>query len=483
DEWEAYIHPKGARYFKHKTKRVFTDTDMCNSTKAEIITSLLQELEEFVSDNCIIIAPTTDLVLDLVRDKPDNVSCDYYFADHKLRSIFWLDVFQADWFYLWDDVKGVTSPGQVAHIIESQYWCHCQLYPTAWPLSIEAVDDLRDMLSYTIGAAIISPLSTALYKLSDMQNMLNLADSIRVNVTDGHAIRPGMASSLFRFMYIFACQRFIHFYGEPNARLERNISVYKKNKADRRRTMFITILAPLLFFEPRGHVRSIQKFWVDGTINDAAFERFIEKLLIEWQDLILVDTVLLNANVAFLAIQSVDEGTYKPQRSAAQLASYVSVVTVMGSLIIGLLLVRQNREGGRLHFMRHKMLGVETLAIVYSLPYALLIWAVLTFLAAFTLMCIIHSSLAVRLIVSIAWSTIALTVLWCILISWKLTQRDQHWFMLLTPNFLRERWPQLIEMMKLKLQQLRGHWKRLLDGQETAVRKNTVYTRYSWIQD
>jgi hypothetical protein len=59
-------------------------------------------------------------------------------------------------------------------------------------------------------------------------------------------------------------------------------------------------------------------------------------------------TVLLNANVAFLSIQSVDNnGIMVADRSAAQITSYISIVTSVGSVIISLLLVRQNRSKNR----------------------------------------------------------------------------------------------------------------------------------------
>jgi len=51
--------------------------------------------------------------------------------------------------------------------------------------------------------------------------------------------------------------------------------------------------------------------------------------------------VLLNANVAFLAIPSVDSGNHI--RTPAQLSSYLSVITSIGSVVIGLLLLRQHR--------------------------------------------------------------------------------------------------------------------------------------------
>ena len=53
-------------------------------------------------------------------------------------------------------------------------------------------------------------------------------------------------------------------------------------------------------------------------------------------------TVLLNANVAFLAIPSVDPGSNN-NRTAAQIVSYISIVTSTGSIIIALLLIRQYR--------------------------------------------------------------------------------------------------------------------------------------------
>ncbi len=52
-------------------------------------------------------------------------------------------------------------------------------------------------------------------------------------------------------------------------------------------------------------------------------------------------TVVLNANVAFLAIQSVD--TDSPSRRPEQIASYISVIASIGSIIIGLLLIKMSK--------------------------------------------------------------------------------------------------------------------------------------------
>ena len=51
--------------------------------------------------------------------------------------------------------------------------------------------------------------------------------------------------------------------------------------------------------------------------------------------------MLLNANVAFLAIPSVDTGN--GDVTIAQVCSYLSIVTSVGSILLGLLLIRQHR--------------------------------------------------------------------------------------------------------------------------------------------
>ena len=53
-------------------------------------------------------------------------------------------------------------------------------------------------------------------------------------------------------------------------------------------------------------------------------------------------TVLLNANVAFLAIQSVDSSGSVGLRSNSQRASYFSIVNSIGAIVLGLLLIREH---------------------------------------------------------------------------------------------------------------------------------------------
>jgi hypothetical protein len=85
------------------------------------------------------------------------------------------------------------------------------------------------------------------------------------------------------------------------------------------------VLSPLLFYTPDSHLQSLDELWVDELLCLVSWNKFIEKLDHEWVGLILYATILLNANVAFLAILGVGNGQVGFSHSAAQQASYLSI--------------------------------------------------------------------------------------------------------------------------------------------------------------
>jgi len=101
-------------------------------------------------------------------------------------------------------------------------------------------------------------------------------------------------------------------------------------------------------------------------------------------------TVVLNANVAFLAIQSVDNATTLPERSAAQICSYLSVIASIGGILFGLFLTRTTNVNPKKAAVNAEFFinsatwaektdiylsGVEKLAILYCTPYLLSMWS------------------------------------------------------------------------------------------------------------
>ena len=163
--------------------------------------------------------------------------------------------------------------------------------------------------------------------------------------------------------FIKGSATFFNFYGQPEARLNGNVSVY--GHWTNRRTWFIKSISIFLFSVPDVHLENLQKMWVDGMLHKAFWEEGLRRVTDEWQGFIILyvsnktrttaclksyfftfltfkSSLVLNANVAFLSIQSVD--TYSDSyRSPAQISSYCSITASIGSIILGLILVRQSR--------------------------------------------------------------------------------------------------------------------------------------------
>ncbi|KAG6836580.1 hypothetical protein H0H93_006416 [Arthromyces matolae] len=227
------------------------------------------------------------------------------------------------------------------------------------------------------------------------------------------------------------------------------VLITHKVKKDRR-TLLIKIFSPLLFAAPNALLESLTNHWVDQITIKARWVKFFTKMNEQWgQHIVQVSllyfilygaflkvkqsSILLNANVAFLAIPSNDPSNNsvlpQPHRTVAQIASYVSILTSFGSMILALLLVRKHKAKedamplindyhNFLKHHHHPIYGFEAIAIMYSLPYALLIWSMGSFFVAVVLMCFVVSTTVVRSIVGVASGLVFAVIVWCIQTFW-----------------------------------------------------------------
>ncbi|KAJ7593857.1 hypothetical protein C8J56DRAFT_422939 [Mycena floridula] len=77
---------------------------------------------------------------------------------------------------------------------------------------------------------------------------------------------------------------------------------------------------------------------------------------------------------------------------------------------------------------RYPSQGLEALAILYSLPYAGLMWGMASFFAAFSLMIFQKSSFTVRLVVGVTWTVVAVLIIWSLLTALELKQAEPGLF-------------------------------------------------------
>ena len=150
----------------------------------------------------------------------------------------------------------------------------------------------------------------------------------------------------------------------------------------RGRGMSFRLLSPLLFFAPEVHLAAFEDVFCDDVLNTITWKDFASKMEDSFTEYVAYATILLNANVAYLAIPTING----PSSSSASVVSMVSMIVSLGSIVTGLLLMRWRRmsgefaeevfkylypEKGNVKFVARR---TQRLALLYSLPYALLLW-------------------------------------------------------------------------------------------------------------
>ncbi|KAN0116202.1 hypothetical protein V8E52_006259 [Russula decolorans] len=437
--WVAATHPDGGLYFYDEERRLFTDTDMHNTIMREEIEHFYDFLQQLLlNERFYIPSKNCDLVLDIMVTDDERISWSYYYACHDARCLFWLETYDAS--YMISELFGVKSPAHVKHRLESLYWSHWSLFPVVFDgrrLSHDVCDELMGILMHGCVDFMTSSLSTLPYDDDTMRRMIRL-----VQATKGTPPCSDLVTSVLVNLCAFSAHwRFLCFHGQRHARLIRGQSVYDKPK--RERSLLITCLSPLLFLAPDAYLREMEKLWTDEMIKEAYWKRFITKLLAQWESVILwihqlkrslQSTVILTANVGFLAIPGVVLSNINGSNltsasqvtiftSPTQIASCLSVQASIGSIVVGMPLLRRhvtkipNDPAGASTYLdriSHSTFGLEPTAVVFSLPWALLMWSVATFYIALLLFCFTISNKATRISVAAMSVIMVVLVLWSI---------------------------------------------------------------------
>ncbi|KAJ7468782.1 hypothetical protein FB451DRAFT_1257315 [Mycena latifolia] len=411
-EWIPHQHPEGALYFIYikNNINVFTDADLYNPALLARLTSCMDQLLHR-SQADIDLEPSmsnVDLVLEILNDNPIHLECGYYFADHDKRIVFWLDKFNMTQLRIWKVVPGITTGTHAKLGLEIEYWKHCDLFPSALSASLELIKELRDMIVFSIADIMTSPTTTISVSADHLERMLSVVNTLETDIGEADAVRKarGPNASIDRATgAVIAREKFYNFNGEYFARLDKRNSVYGTSYVP---TQAFLLGSLLLFNAPVTHLTNLEMMFKDEIISVASWNKFIGKLRSEWQETVLFATLILNANVG----------------QPAQISSYISVYFGLGSIITGLMHSRQYNQGpqeagtgGDLNqfFAKRRVIGMESLAILYSWPYAFMIWGMITFFIAFLMLVLQSLNGKIRIFVILVSLAILISTLSCVI--------------------------------------------------------------------
>ncbi|KAN0094363.1 hypothetical protein V8E55_002650 [Tylopilus felleus] len=392
--WRRYLHPEGVTLFYHERLRIFTEHDISNPTKEEILLCATKLVEKAIERDSVTLDELTEIVLNLDKDR----SCHYYFVDHTHRLLFWVDNV---------DVKALQIPSRknsgynnIKYKVEAYYWSHCEYYPHTCPLPREVFEDLRGTLNYAKIDMITADSSSSPFGQDELVAMLGLLESLKDEkwISDPYSIWAIGISVLLRHEVVlishearlkayFTENQFLNFCGQTCARLNADAPLFRKPDWNRR-PLFRAINL-FLFGSPNEHAVRLQQVWVDGIIIQPRWKDFVNRLTAELARYTIFSTVMLAVNFSFLALPGVI-----PQGSAAspiQIIIYCSLVSTIASIVFSFELLNVY-SNPRLLNAQNVLTAMETLsgtttgmaglAITHSLPIASLVWSIALFSAA-----------------------------------------------------------------------------------------------------
>lgn len=231
-------------------------------------------------------------------------------------------------------------------------------------------------------------------------------------------------------MHYFCKSKYYNFCGLPCARLDADKSVYNEVASFHplSSSLFL-VLDAMLFWAPQAHLDDLRRVWVDKCLNSPRWKDYNTKLMTEWTGITIYSTVMLAVDVSFLAVPNVNIST---SQSIGIIATYLSIILITGSLVVSVLLVRQNQRygcesadkaGDFLFSMTDTFFGDKGLATVNSLPYAMLMWGMIYFSIA--LLYNVFKFTTTAMLASVVSGCVAVTmfILWFIWAS-----RELHMF-------------------------------------------------------
>lgn len=364
-----------------------------------------------ISEHDYQIPHDSDLVLQLEEDTEEAGYYDwcYYFACHTSRSLFW--VHEHDITSEIDNVLGTVSPSHLKHELEFWYWSHCARFPHAQPFSKEIVEEVTSILVRSTASRVLFASSIVHMPEDKLQVLLNIVECISSTQIEWNDEIKVTVSAM---LAAFAHAHFVNYHGQLGARLSVNQAMYSESNT--LWISFLNFIFSIMFFSmPQTFVTSFANLSVGSWISYLSCYQFTQEVQSKWRDFIVIATVLLTTNVAFLAIPGVDSGTDK--RTPAQIVSYISTIMSMNCIISGGLLLHLIHPDV-LTFVEDVWYYPKTntsrlsLAVLYSIPYASLCWGFITFLLAFLIECFDTQDHTAIFLVAIALGLLVILTAW-----------------------------------------------------------------------
>jgi len=261
--------------------------------------------------------------------------------------------------------------------------------------------------------------ATTPWNAEDCKAFIDLLDGFEKDTSGGTTFDDDGYKTWFfaRLICIILHSRSVHRFGMHDALTDRLAAVRRS------RIGLIDIVAgSLSFWAHHTYVDRLENVWAGGVVSVGGWRSLITSLIIEWTDSNLLATVILSANMAFLALSQVT--------AVERTGSVISTFLAIGSIVVGLHHVWRHRvkkeasAGLAGIYFRNATLQSGTLkplAFFLSLPLILLSWSVLTFACSVSLFTFYEPQPRTSYIITgVVFGTVVIIVLATMMFFWEI---------------------------------------------------------------
>ncbi|KAI9438660.1 hypothetical protein H4582DRAFT_1950065 [Lactarius indigo] len=365
--WTISTHPKGKRYAHIKSQTgitIITEANIARPGVLEQLNAWLAVICDTINEGHVHLPDSSDLFLEIHQD---SGTCNYYFANHGLRIIFWLHTLNTT-------SIGFLPPHSsscLQYSPEENYWIHVELFPgTASHYSEKALNELQVVFSRARTDAQTSETLTFPYTVKECDEFIDFLE-----YNKDRASSPYVAAYVARLWATVANRRlFIRSNEEPkDYHISSNQSILEV--PDCKWNLVLGISKMLLFCIPDHYEERFKSLWVDQLVGASQWRKHASETTEDLKQTMSWILALLGASIPTMQMSS-STGSVKASL----------FLCVLDLAVTSFLLQQQQRLLGTniptsVAYLKHwnTCYGFQPIAIVHSLPRALFVWALLLF--------------------------------------------------------------------------------------------------------
>jgi len=363
--WTITAHPEGKRYAHIESQAgitIVTEAHVTEPGVSDQLNAWLAVIFDLATEKHITLRESSYLFLEI--DQNSN-TCNYYFADHGLRTVFWLQALHTNGVGL----PSSFSSKHLQHSLEENYWIHVEMFPeTASQYSVFALNELLVTFLHARADALTSDTPTFPYTAQESQEFIDLLQRSKDNASS-----PYIITYVARLWANIANRRFFIHFGEDHCRLSSDQLILEV--PERKESLILAVVSnTLLFGYPNFYRARFEGLWVDQLAYISPWRKHFHEMIKELSHMVLCFLALLILNP--LTIQA----------SPIPGLIHSSLFLCFFGLILTSVLLREQQRlidtyaataAVYLDDRNTENYGFQPIAIVHSLPKALFVWALL----------------------------------------------------------------------------------------------------------